>query len=194
MKPQVEFDLQIVLPNKQIKPHRRIAICLRLNRSDAGRVPQTSPPGSESYPPGIGKPGGYGETGGWKPAQYRLGEPARPFATRPDISLKKIHFRSLQFTSGLLQNSAVFFRASHVFLKYQGSSSSKLQKKTSLWSILLVFPTSDYSRSTFTSSSWFEFEPGRVQTGRNPLLSASWCDAIPHQFVNLSTPPKKKTQ
>jgi len=38
------------------------------------------------YPPGIGKPGGYGETDRQKPAQYRLGKPARPFATRPDIS------------------------------------------------------------------------------------------------------------
>jgi len=32
------------------------------------------------YPAGTEKPGGK------KPAQYRLGKPARPFATRPDFS------------------------------------------------------------------------------------------------------------
>ena len=41
MKPQLEFDLQTELPNRQIKPHRRITICLRLNRSagEAGSRP-----------------------------------------------------------------------------------------------------------------------------------------------------------
>jgi len=38
------------------------------------------------YPLGIGKPGGYEETGGQKPAQYGIGNSARPFTTRPDFS------------------------------------------------------------------------------------------------------------
>jgi len=91
MKPQFEFHLQIELPNRQIKPHRRIAISLWRQERRGGGF-QTSPSGSEltrrlmRYPPGFPIPAGYGETGGQKPAQYRLGKPARPFATRPDFS------------------------------------------------------------------------------------------------------------
>jgi len=50
-----EFDLQIELPNRQIELHRRIAICLRLNRSDgeAGSRPARRVPS---------RPGGYWKT------------------------------------------------------------------------------------------------------------------------------------
>jgi len=107
----VRFDLPVRQHNLQIELNLR---CHRANQiaiiayastgATRSRVPdqpasfRVDPAGIEisagygktrrvlRYPPGMGKPGGYGETGGQKPAQYRLGKPAQPFASRPDIS------------------------------------------------------------------------------------------------------------
>jgi len=83
MKPQFGFDLQIELPKRQIKPHRRIAISLRLAGSRTA--------GFRVDPAGTDIPAGY-----WKPRRVwgnRRAEtgavplsPPRLFATRPDFS------------------------------------------------------------------------------------------------------------
>ena len=100
----MRFDLPIKQLNLQIIRQIKSPFAYDLTGAMGKRVPgqpagfRVDPAGNEMpagfpntrrvshYPPGFPIPTGYGETGGQKLAQYRLGKPARPFATRPDIS------------------------------------------------------------------------------------------------------------
>ena len=93
-----EFDLQIELPNGQIKPHSRIVICPRLNRSDrgAGSRPARRVPSQPSgflitrrvleNATGMEKPAGRNRRSTAQVSPPGLSLPGPTFQTRPGTS------------------------------------------------------------------------------------------------------------